>query len=193
MSRADVPVNMDIFRGIDGHPDIRKASLQLGGICFHDYIGAVVHRFIVMLCMLKIHQVDLVVGHAAGGYRGMSVKDQAGAGDDVFFDAAVKRLEIFIRPGGAHGGGRFVGRMIDRAAENILHRHALVDIFRIAVGVQKNAAVGEDKLTVAENVAEVIKPLRVPVDVFQKRREIIREVLKRNLRRNGNAAVRNDH
>ena len=103
MGRTDVPVHMNIFRGIDSDHNIRQTFSELVGVGFHNQVRAVIKGFIIARRFLKIHQVNLIVCHAAGGDGGMSVKDQAGTGSDVFFDAAVKRFEVFVRPGAAHG------------------------------------------------------------------------------------------
>lgn len=123
----------------------------------------------------------------------MAVKEKAGARGNIFFDAAVKRFQILVRPGRPHGRRRLIGAAVNRAAENVPNRHGFVQIGGIAVGIQQNAAAGKNQLTVSQNITKVIQPLRVPVHVFEQSGKLVRQVLQRNLRRNHNAAVANHY
>jgi len=60
-------VHRHIFRSVHRHQRVGQPLAQFLGVCFHDDVRTVVQRLFLAVRMLKIHQIDLVGGHAAGG------------------------------------------------------------------------------------------------------------------------------
>ena len=78
----------------------------------------------------------------------------------------VERLEIAVGPGRPHGDRRLESLSIQSLAGDVGKRHALVDIRRIAVGLQKQATIWKYHLTVSENIPKIVKPIGVPIDIL---------------------------